>query len=922
MYSPLRLAAGSGVYGREAALEELRTFLGAPTPGVLVLQGEAGIGKTTVWEAGLRFGRDAGHRVLACRPTAAEADLSFGALADLLEHALEEMLPTLRTSRRRALEVALLLEDPGETRPDPRAIAAAFTEGVRALSAAGTVLLAVDDVQWLDPASAETLAYAARRLGGEPLHWLLTERVDRDSPPPLGLDRTSPEYVHCLHLGPLSLGALHELLRTRLGASFPRPTLRRISELSAGNPFHALELARAVREGHSVETAVPADLRMLVRGRLDALSPTTRAALHAVALLAEPTLSVLEQIVDLAELEPARAAGVVETHGELVRFTHPLLAVAAREIAGPLVERGLHRRLAQLAPTLEERARHLSAATSAPDEDVAAVLDQAAQAARGRGAAAAAAELAELALRSTDGDLDARARRTLDAAVAHFDAGDAERAQTLLETALAELPASPRRSEVLWQLGAVLRERGDPRAPEVLQDGLRTEHTAPRIRVLLHRELAWTAFNEGRLDDARAQAMEAKRLAEQIGDDALLAGVLGIVLYTDFALGRAADPELLERALDLADRTTSGALERGLGVHLAVAYAQFLEFRLDEAHERLRSFRERAAAVGDEAGEFRPIYLLAFVELFAGRWGAADRLAAEAFALAEQTGAFLREALYVRSIVDAHRGRVDSALTTANRGLALLDGEGLWATRPLLVLGFVELSRGDAAAAAAYLTRAGAVVEASGVLEPATARFRPDEAEALIELGDLAGAERVLDWFESRATAVGRGWATAVAARGRGLIAAGRGDLAEAIARLEYSRDRLAGLPVPFEQARTLLALGAVCRRARQRRPAREALEQALALFDELGAPLWAAKAREEIARIGGRQAAAASELTPTEGRVAELVAAGLSNKEVAAALTLSTRTVENHLTRIYGKLGVHSRTALAARLRQAVAQS
>lgn len=914
-----------GVYGRDAELDGLGSFFAAPAPGVLLLRGEPGIGKTTLFEAGIDLARAAGRRVLRARPTSTETELTFGALGDLLDGALDEALPVLPPPQRRALEVALLRSDPVGAPPDPRAIGVAFVGAVRALAETGPTVVAVDDVQWLDAASAGVLAFAVRRLAGSAVAFLLADRVRGPAPLPLGLESARPEsQLRCEQLGPLSFGALHELLRERRGRSFSRPVLRRIDDLSAGNAFYALELARAVDEGSSIESMLPTDLGRLVRGRLETLPAETRTALLVVALLAEPSLGVVERVVPLEQLEPARAAGVVRVEDGLLRFAHPLLAVAARELAGPLAERALRRRLAELAPTLEERARHLAAAADDPDEHVAATLHEAAHAARRRGAPAVAAELTEAALRlAPAGDLELHARRTLEASVAHFEAGDTARAQELLETLVAQVPPTPRRAEALWRLGSILRSRNDPTAGARLEEALEQPDAPSRVQALVHRELAWVTFNDASLERACAHAAAARELAEEVGDDELLADVLGMVVYTDFAVGRPAEHELVERALELERRAEGGTLDRSMSVSIALAYSLCHDFRLDEARAHLQPLRDRAAARGDEAGEFRPIYLLVFVELFAGRWDVADRLAAEAVALAEQTGAFLREALYARAAVDAHLGRVDAALAAAARGLAALesDGPSLFRTRFLLVLGFLELSRGNAAAAAEHLRGAGAFVEAVGVREPATARFRTDEAEALVALGEPDEAAAVLDWFEARAGEVGRGWAPAVAARARGLLAAERGDLDGAIAHLERSRDGLADLPVPFQQARTLLALGGVLRRARRRREARQALERALASFEELGAPLWADRARGELERIGGR-AGAASGLTASELRVAELVAEGLSNKEVAAALTISTRTVENHLARIYDKLGVRTRTALAAHLVGGAAQS
>jgi DNA-binding CsgD family transcriptional regulator len=229
----------------------------------------------------------------------------------------------------------------------------------------------------------------------------------------------------------------------------------------------------------------------------------------------------------------------------------------------------------------------------------------------------------------------------------------------------------------------------------------------------------------------------------------------------------------------------------------------------------------------------------------------------------------------------------------------------------LSALGFLELSLGNAASSNQYLIQAWQLHHSWGVGEPAKFLFVGDHVEVLIELGRLDQAGEVLDWLEERGRALDRPWALAVSARYRGLLAAADGDFQTAFASLDQALKEHERLPMPFELGRTLLVLGTIRRRAKQKRPAREALEEALAIFERLGAPLWADKARAELARIGGRRAVA-GQLTEAEARVAKLAAAGRTNREIADTLFMSVRTVEGHLSRSYAKLGVRSRTELA----------
>jgi DNA-binding CsgD family transcriptional regulator len=227
----------------------------------------------------------------------------------------------------------------------------------------------------------------------------------------------------------------------------------------------------------------------------------------------------------------------------------------------------------------------------------------------------------------------------------------------------------------------------------------------------------------------------------------------------------------------------------------------------------------------------------------------------------------------------------------------------------------VELSQDHHSEAHRYLAKAIELKEAMSVQEPAYFRIVPDEVEVLVALGRLDEADALLVPLEEKGRKLHRAWAMATAARCRALLTAARGDLPAALKAADVAVREHDGLPLPFERGRTLLVKGAIQRRAKRKREARETLTQALDIFEGLGARLWAEKARAELARIGGR-APAPLDLTPTEGRVAELVAAGGTNREVADALFVSVHTIEANLKRIYRKLGIRSRTELAARFR------
>ena len=312
--------------------------------------------------------------------------------------------------------------------------------------------------------------------------------------------------------------------------------------------------------------------------------------------------------------------------------------------------------------------------------------------------------------------------------------------------------------------------------------------------------------------------------------------------------------------------------------------------------------------------------MLSILEWRAGNWELAARHAADLLALRAQFG---REgaqpiAELPAALIAAHQGRIEDARDRSQRALALAEADGIRIAQSghLWVLGFIELSRGDTATALGYLERSWEIRDSVRVLEPGHRLDLADTLEALIAVGDLEEAEQKLEPWEKRARALDRSWALAITARCRALLLAARGDLAGAQAGFECALAEHARTQDPFQHARTLLAQGVTLRRAKQRGAARVTLEQALAVFERLGAPLWAQKTQSELARIGGR-APSRGELTEAERRIAVLVGEGRTNREVAAALFVTEHTVEGALTRAYRKLGVRSRSELAHRLAQ-----
>ena len=385
------------IIGRRADLQALAGFVEALPRGgqALLIEGDAGIGKTALWREGVRTAQEHGVRLLSARAAHAETRIAFATIGDLIAPALDEALPLLPPVQRRALEIAMVLREPDGPPPETRVLGLAVVSIMRALAREQALLLALDDVQWVDASSAAILSFAVHRLEGQPVGVLATVR-GRPVRAPLDLDRAFASFGR-VPVGQLSIGALHRLLWARLSLNLSRPALVRVHETTGGNPFYALELGRALADGaislDGGHVPLPASLESVVASRLGTLPAQARDTLVAVAALAAPSVVLLEALAPAAvdDIELARKRGVLELDGDRIRFAHPLLAPACYTAMPLHRRRRLHRRLASLDVDSEERARHLAIAATGPDEAIAAALETAAAQARARGAAQAAA---------------------------------------------------------------------------------------------------------------------------------------------------------------------------------------------------------------------------------------------------------------------------------------------------------------------------------------------------------------------------------------------------------------------------------------------------------------------------------------------------------------------------------------------------
>jgi DNA-binding CsgD family transcriptional regulator len=926
-----RPAMPASVVGREAELAAINDFLAGIRDGAsaLVLEGEAGMGKTTLWRAAVAEAADKGLRTLEAAPAVSEGDLSFAGLGDLLDAVLEEALRPLPAAQRSALARALVLDDVDGSPPDAHAVGVALLAVLRSLAASGPLLVAVDDVQWLDSASAGALAYAGRRLRGEPVGILLARRTGLVSGTADELRRSLGDRALTLGVGPLDAAALHLVVSERLGSMLPRPLLAEVQQASGGNPFYAIEIVRTLqRRGAQVEAGrplpVPESLHDLVDERLAMLPDESLRFLLAVAAHAHPTVAITEAasgVPQASGLEPALAAGIVELDGPRIRFTHPLLAAGAYETADPVRRRAVHIRLAELLTDPEARAWQLAASADEPDEHVASVLDEAAQHARMRGALRPAALLLDRAQELTPTeDADGALRRGIDAAFLHFESGDAARAESKLERLIASLPAGQPRARVLWLLARIRTYEAPAASADLFLEVVDQAAGDSALLAAAHEGVASSLYYAyERLGESTIHAEAALALARELDDRVLEGDIVVSKLGVEALTGDVRAAATAELAQELQrDAAGRRILDQPI---LAVAEWWTLTDRHETATETLADLLHEADESGDESA--RP-YLLFFLSRAVSALGELHRaldLAREGTAAAEQSGQPLLASYNLASeaVIQAELGREDDARLTSGMLLDARIESRLVSLLASSARGHVHLARGAADDVAAALGPTLAFVRREGIVEPAATRFVVDLIEALVELGRREEAVEALEWYEGNARRLERVSALANCARCRGLLAAQTGDLDAALAAFADAVEWHAKVELPLDRGRTLLALGAAQRRLKRRREARATLEEALAVFERIGAVLWAERARAELKRISGR-AATPGALTPAEERVAALVGEGKTNKEVAAALFLSDRTVEGHLSRVFAKLGVRHRAevgqALAVRRR------
>ncbi|QUQ67883.1 helix-turn-helix transcriptional regulator [Kutzneria sp. CA-103260] len=901
----------SGPVGRAELLHSAREHL---VGGSVLFCGPAGIGKSTLLGALAGELAVGGDSVLRCAPAESDRRLPFVCLIDLLADVSDELLATLPAPLRTALDAALLRGEHPSSDQSRLGVRLAVLQVLQLLAERGPVTLVIDDLQWVDRPSAEVLAFAARRLAGDRLRVLAAERVP-DGEQPLHRSLCPPDVAE-LPVPPLTPREVARLLLRDNGVLLPHGAVLQIHELADGNPFYALELGRAVLRSGVPDSPgrplpVPRRLRALLLDRLGELSERAQATLLLASAATRPSLTLLraaghpDAVADLVAAERCDLA-VADDDG-IVRFRHPLIRAAIYAEAPSHRRIEAHARLADVVTEPVERARHLALAKPHEDESVAATLMAAAASARRRGAPVTAAELSAMAADRTPWDSQQiRAERRLVAAEHACDAGLRAEARTAAESVLADA-RGPRlrvraRLLLLRNAGQALHDLGP-----LIDDGLADAAGDPGLEAPLRMWLAGRALLGGDTVEAARQAGRSAELATVAGDPATAVQALTRLAHLQSLCGDPAARATVATALEIVERhpvAESWELERQQAV------MELHDEDLARAERRLLSLLrkvEETAAVEDSVAI---MVTLAEVQSRAGQCRRAVDTARRAMRLFSEAGVSCPPALFAAAVAEANGGSVAAATEFAERGAreSAADGDQLYLMRNLAVLGQIQLTTGDAPAAVETLCRVGEIGRRMDIRDPAVVRWHADLAEALVATGALDDARELIDHTSKQALDLARDAVAANLDRAAALLAVASGLPNDGVARLRAVADRQTGL----DRARTLIVLAGVERRCRRRAAARAALSEAYDICVSIAATPWAERIREELDRAGAQaRADHAVALTVAEQRVAELVRAGSTNREVAAVLFISVKTVEATLSRIYRKVGVRSRTEL-----------
>lgn len=915
------VSAAFGLFGREDSLRVVNDVL--VSGGSVVATGDPGAGKSSLLRAAAQLAKVRGRRVLSVTPTQFDQGLPFAGIAELIGQFPEGADSGLPGPQRRALAVALQRAEPDRREADALAVPLAVRGLLTQLTESGPVALIIDDVQWLDHESVGSLGFALRRISVEPhrLSVLVATRPD----PGAGADliRCLPGPRHEFSLPPLEDWAIGQLLRQRLGPRWTPPVSAGVAGASGGNPFLALEIARAMKadlpswrgsaqHGHDLVVPVPPSLAELLRERIARLPQHSREVLLLVSAAGRLTVAQLQWIVEEARLWPAIEAAAdgdmaIVSAESVVAFTHPLLASALYDAAAPAERRRAHRVLAESLYDPVERARHRSRSIIAPDEAVAGELERAAEISRSRGAPQLAGELMERAALATPSEADTAASlgRWLRAVNTYIDAGDQVAAHAALEgVGAGRCPrAASTDAGAAGQAGRPLFRDAFPRRASTSAGAER--HRGPRrdlARSLLgsphgrQRQGGFAAGSDGGRRGSRSKTSGRSTHGAERAPS----------LRT--ALGKGQPEQSLR---DIKRLAASSAPDLP-AAQVAWTHGFFAAWNDETAEEYVRDGIKSAVDAG-RYGDLSDLYICLVLVLIRG---SRVRDAQAALDEADRSGAWTTSSFQeemARVLVKEYAGDLDGARELAQGAIARsrISGSTYWLSGFLAQLGFVQTSARNWHAALEGLREIAEIFASTKMVDLEQLLWGVDYADAALQVGAEHDVEEAISVLR-RQGASGRPQAAVAADRCQALLSAARGDVDEALGVLRKVVEQ-PGSECPFETARSRLALGQLYRRAGYKGMASEALNVAGVAFEELGIPRWAQRARDEASRVGLHPTT--STLTETERRVAELVGSGRSNQETAAELFISVKTVEANLTRVYRKLSVRSRTELANHL-------
>jgi DNA-binding CsgD family transcriptional regulator len=878
--------------------------------GILLVTGEPGIGKTTLLDDAIERWAGTGTPLRAAGREP-DLDLPFGCLTDLLRPA-DGAFADIPPAQEHALRHALGYERT-DAAVDLLSVGVALLGVLDALSRRSPLLVTIDDLQWVDPSSRAAVLFAARRLDELRVATLLAGRTG-------AIPEAEVGDVPRLELEGLRRRDAATLLSRSTDAPLDASVQRRLLEACQGNPLALLELPATLSDEQlagvdPLGEPIPVNggIERAFGGRIARLPGRTRSALLSLAAAGSDTGGVVAAALrrsglDQRDLEPAEREGLVVLGPDGRSFRHPLIRSVAYHGRPEHERRAAHTNLAEVEGDADRRAWHLYAAAAGTDEVAAAELDAAGSRALARGAPASAARAFEAAARLT-GRSEARARRLSGAARAAHRAGDVDGARRF-SAAAGDLTSDPVTVADLLLVESDLRMRdGD------LEGAHRALVAQAEELVSVDRRRAATMLLVA--SKLRIYRLEARVAADEVERalGLLPAEERDVVHLSALGMSRTVAGREGARDAVLASAAAAAQAPHGHAHTLAIAWPLIWL----EEYGLARTVIERALAIQREAGFllYLPQALLALAELDfrTGEWNSAFASGAEALQLFHETGQ-PSEAAWAAAVLcrmEAARGNGDACRALSQQALGSDVEFGLRSSsaHALAAMGLLALGDRRPEDAIGPLEVSGRIAALGVVGEPWLLLSKPDLVEALARTGAEARAAEALSDFEKQLGGHRRVSALAAAARCAGIIATGtawRDDFERALALHEQ-------VPTPFERARTELCYGERLRRARRRSEARGRLRDALETFESLGAAPWAQRARVELSASGERirpRSAPFDTLTPQERAVARLVSDGLRNREVAANLFVSEKTVEFHLAGVYRKLGIRSRVALA----------